>query len=63
MFGIFPEFPPEHILQLSNVASPPQSLLQSSSSIEPHVLSQPDGAELKHPHPKSFKFWPSQIPH
>ena len=46
-----------------SVASPPQVPHTSSSSVDPHVLSQPVGPGSKHPQPKSSDPPPLHTPH
>ncbi len=43
--------------------SPPQTPHSSSSKVDPHSLSQPDGPGSKHPQPKSSALPPLQTPH
>ena len=42
--------------------SPPHTPHSSSTNVDPHVLSQPDGAASKHPQPKSSALPPSHTP-
>ena len=53
---------PSSKLARQDVPSPPHSPQISSSNVEPHSLSQPDGPASKHPQPKLSALPPSHTP-